>query len=86
MYLSNQAGFAQLSAISFDEWQQQPTIHEGQYDNQKFDSPRFRVWVTRCSVEDYDGDVAAYEAEKLVIEKLIDGRWTQLDKKGRPVR
>jgi len=51
-----------------------PTLCQGQADDLKIEEPGFRVWISRCGVEDgepYDN--------KITIEEYIDGNWIVTD-------
>jgi hypothetical protein len=47
-----------------------PTIHQGHYDNLKFDDGKTKVWVSRMTVDD-----GASGDHNIEIEQLIDGTW-----------
>ena len=81
--ISSDATFEELASLSLSDLYMLPTLHQGQYDNLKFESSLFRVWYSRMRLEDYNGDHEAYNKNRIVIEKLINGRWTVLDKYGR---
>ena len=79
------ATFGELrNQIPLSVWQAMPTLCSGQTDDLKYESPHFRVWVSRMTLKDYDGDSAVYLDERLTIEHSIDGVWVRLDKYGRP--
>lgn len=77
------ADFETLYQVTLAEWQSMPTIHAGHFDNLKFENPSFRVWLTRATLADYDGDAHAYADARLCIEQLVDGVWRRLDRYGR---
>ena len=58
-----------------------PTIHQGHFDDLKFESPKYKVWVSRANLDDYDGDRQAYDAERNVIETNVNGRWLRVDRR-----
>lgn len=75
--------FSSLEAIGYERWKAKPTLESGHTDNLKYDDGEYRVWVSRMTLADYDGDRAAWMNDRLVVEKLIAGRWTRLDRRGR---
>jgi hypothetical protein len=77
------ADFETLYQVTLAEWQTRPTIHAGQFDDLKFENAQFRVWVSRMTLADYDGDGAAHAADRLCVEQLVDGAWLRLDRYGR---
>ncbi len=60
-------------------------LAQGQADNLVYESPRFRVWVSRMTQADYDGDSASYLAERRTFEEKIGGVWVRLDRYGNRV-
>lgn len=57
-----------------EELKAMPTIHSGQYDNLKIETPTMRVWLSRMTVADgmpYNNQVT--------VEKLIDGCWVTVE-------
>jgi hypothetical protein len=77
------ASFVELYQVVLAEWQDMPTLSAGQDSDLKYDSARYRVWVSRMHHNDYDGNSDAYLKERIQFEELIDGRWTLLDRYGR---
>ena len=56
-----------------------PTLAEGQADNLKFDEDGYRVWLSRCTVEDgepFDNAVT--------IERFDGQRWVEVAKHPAP--
>jgi hypothetical protein len=66
---------ASLKKRGYDYWKRQPTLDSGHTDNLVYDDGRARVWVTRMTVADYDGDRRAWMAERLTVEHLVNGVW-----------
>ena len=58
-----------------------PTLHSGHFDDLKFESPKYRVWVSRADLADYDGDRKLFDAERNVIETNVNGRWLRVDRR-----
>ena len=57
-----------------EELKAMPTIHSGQYDNLKIETPTKRVWLSRMTVADgmpYNNQVT--------VEKLINGCWVTVE-------
>lgn len=86
IHINADADFDDLFQISLAQWQRAPVLRRGQYDNLVFENEKFRCWVSRQNLADYDNDVEAYSAERYTIEKLIDGRWKSLDRYGKVAR
>ena len=57
-------------------------LAEDQTHNLVYDDGEYRIWLSRMSPEDYDKDWDAYNAEKIMFEKLVDGKWILTDKHG----
>jgi len=83
IHVPQDADFRTLYQVSLAEWQGMPTLHSGQFDNLKFESATFRVWTSRLTLADYDGNLEAYAEERLTIEKMVNGLWCRLDRYGR---
>jgi hypothetical protein len=66
-----------LKAKGYDYWKRQATIESGHFDNLVYDDGNFRVWVSRQSLADYDGDRKAWMADRLTVEKKTAGRWVK---------
>jgi hypothetical protein len=86
IFLDADADWDDLSQISLAQWQRAPVLHSGQYDNLVFENDRFRVWVSRSHLTDYNGDAEAYSENRFTIEKLINGRWKNLDRYGMEIK
>ena len=54
-----------------------PTISEGHFANLKHDDGKIRYWLSRMTVE--DGETSA-----VYVEKLTDGRWSDVHQYGTP--
>lgn len=67
-----------LKVRGYAYWKSQPTLESGHHDNLKYDDGAHRVWVSRASLADYDGDRRAYMADRLTVEKLTGGRWEKV--------
>ena len=65
----------QIKSIPYGVWEGMKTIESGHFDNLKYQSPTFRVWVSRATLADYDGDRAAYARDRFTVEKNVNGRW-----------
>jgi len=84
--LSNPEGVTIQDLVYFDvaDWHNLfPTIEQGHTDNLKFQSSRLRVWVSRMSLADYDGDVKVWERERLTFEAYVSGKWRRIDREGK---
>jgi hypothetical protein len=80
------ADFNTLYQVSLAEWEAMPTIGQGHFDNLKWESERYRVWVTRCTRADYKGAApGAFEQDRFTIEEKIGGCWRLLDRYGKVV-
>ncbi len=77
------ATFNDLYQITFAEWRAMPTLHQGHTDNLKYESPRYRVWVSRMTLADYNGDRDAYMRDRFTIEEYESRQWFTLDRYGR---
>jgi hypothetical protein len=66
-----------LKAKGYDYWKRQPAIEHGHFDNLVFDDGQHRVWVSRATLADYDGDRRAYLADRLTIEHRVGGAWVR---------
>lgn len=79
-------------------WARQPTIEQSHFDDLKYvgESPMvggdisgrivrrpIRVWVSRQSLADYDGDRRAYNEDRFTVERLVNGQWEGYDYLGR---
>jgi len=53
------------------------TLEQGQFDDLKLETSKYRVWVSRMTTED-----GASVDNKVTIEKLVKGTWKVLDRKG----
>ena len=67
--------FNSLYNISLAKLQSMRPIAEGQTDNLVIQTERFRVWVSRMSSVDYDGDATSCMNERRSFEEFVDGRW-----------
>ena len=68
---------ASLKSHGYAFWLAQPTLESGHFDNLKYNDGKHRVWVSRQSLADYDGDRKAWMAERLTVEKLVNGSWVK---------
>ena len=62
-----------IVAYTLDELEDMETLCVGQADNLKFDNGRFRVWLSRMTIEDgmdYNNQVT--------VEKCKDGCWSTI--------
>lgn len=88
VHIPEHATFAELRRIPLGMWQQMPTLESGHFDDLKYESPEYRVWVSRANRRDYtegpEGD-KAYLQERMTIERLRDGVWRALDVYGKEV-
>lgn len=73
----SKASLASLRGKSFDYWRRQPVLEQGHTDNLVFDDGQHRVWVSRMTLADYDGDRRAYMADRLTIERRGAGGWVR---------
>lgn len=62
-----------MKHYNLSELQQMPTLSVGQADNLKVDTGTERLWLSRCTVADGE----PYN-NKVTIEKLINGVWTEV--------
>lgn len=81
--ISSDATIDELAGITVHEWLRFPTLAIAQDSDLKYSGDRYRVWCSRMTIEDYDGNADAYLKERVQYEELIDGRWTLLDRYGR---
>ncbi len=59
---------------TLEELEGMDTLATGQADDLKVDTGQYRVWLSRCTVDDgepYDNKVS--------VEELIDGRWITVE-------
>jgi len=75
---------AKLRGRGYAYWRSQPALDSGHFDNLVYDDGTYRVWVSRQSLADYDGDRAAWKSEQMTIEQLLKGRWTKVVAPNRP--
>lgn len=69
---------SEIRKLGYDYWRRQKMVsNDGHTDDLMYDDGRYRVWVSRMSLEDYDGDRRAFEANKWTIEKLANGKWVK---------
>jgi hypothetical protein len=68
-----------LAARGFAYWRAQPTIEQGHTDNLVHDADGLRVWVSRMTLADYDGDLIALRRDRLTIERHEHGRWIRVE-------
>jgi len=68
---------SQIRSLGYDFWKKQPTIESGQFDNLVYDDGKHRVWVSRQSLADYDGDRRAFMADRLTVEKRTKAGWVK---------
>jgi hypothetical protein len=54
-----------------------PVLESGHDSDLVFDDGHTRVWRSRMTIEDFDGDKAAWERERVVVEKKTNGRWAR---------
>lgn len=78
--------FNRLYNVPLATLQGMRAISQGQTDNLVIESPRFRVWVSRMTQDDYNGDTDAYVAERRTYEERIDGEWVALNRYGKRAR
>jgi hypothetical protein len=64
-----------LKARGYDYWKSRPTLESGHFDNLKYNDGKYRVWVSRQSIEDYGGDRLAWLRDRLTVETNHGGRW-----------
>jgi hypothetical protein len=79
------ATFLELYQVTLAEWQSMPTLASNNDSDLKYDTGRYRVWNSRMSIADYDGDAKSYADERIQFEELIGGRWILLDRYGNRV-
>lgn len=63
-----------MKRFTLKELERMPTVHEGHFDNVKFDDGKIKVSLSRMTVADgmpYDNQVT--------VEKLIKGKWKTVD-------
>lgn len=60
--------------IAAQDLADKPTLSVGQADNLKIDTGQTRYWLSRCGVE----DGLAYD-NMVTVERLINGRWVEVD-------
>lgn len=59
--------------LTLEQLDEMPTLHQGQFDNLKFEDNRTRVWLSRMSIDD------GMPANHIVtIEHLVGGYWEQV--------
>jgi hypothetical protein len=56
-------------------WSRQRVIDSGHTDNLVFDDGHHRVWVSRMTLDDYDGDRRAYLADRITFERRTPAGW-----------
>jgi hypothetical protein len=69
--------------FSLDELRELPTLSQGQADDLKISTDRFRVWLSRMHGDDFDGVIP--HGWPLSFERLVDGTWLPCDADGRPL-
>jgi hypothetical protein len=67
----------EIKLLSYDFWKRQSAIDSGHFDNLVYDDGKHRVWVSRMTAADYDGDRDAWMSERLTIEKKSGGSWVK---------
>lgn len=75
--------FGELYSIPIADWMSMPTLCQGHSEDLKYDGDRYRVWVGRTSIYDWNGDSQGYTDSQLSFEELINGRWIALDRYGK---
>lgn len=61
----------------YDFWKRQKAIDQGHFDNLVYDDGKLRVWASRMTLADFDGDRSAWMAERVTFEKRINGDWVK---------
>lgn len=69
------ANVAAMRAKGYEYWVAQPTIEQGHTHNLKFDNGKIRLWISRLTPEDFDGDVAAWRQQRMEFERNVKGKW-----------
>jgi hypothetical protein len=59
-----------LPTFSLQELQSKPTLAVSQADNLKIERPYYRVWLSRCTVEDGE----PYN-NKVTVERRVGNHW-----------
>jgi hypothetical protein len=77
--------FNRLYNVPLAQLQGMRALTHGQTDKLVIETPRFRVWVSRMTLADYDGDGIAHMNERRSFEELVEGRWIPLDRYGRRI-
>jgi hypothetical protein len=82
--IPDDATFHELYQVTLAEWLALPTLSQTQDADLKYSSENYRVWCSRMHVDDYFPEQAqTYSDERLMFERLVDGRWIMLDRYGR---
>jgi hypothetical protein len=76
--------FNDLYQLLPHEWADFETLSSAQTHDLKFDDGKYRVWVSRMTLRDYDGNAEAYGNERLQFERYDHGTWIPLDRYGKP--
>lgn len=69
-----QNAFENRPRYTLDEIEDMPTIHQGQFDNLKYQDANTKIWLSRLTVEDgqpYNNQVT--------IERLQNGCWVEAE-------
>lgn len=70
--------YSEIKKLGYDFWKKQKSIDHGHFDNLVYDDGKHRVWISRQSVADYDGDRKAWLAERMTIEhRSSNGNWVK---------
>lgn len=61
-----------------------PTIHQGQFDNLKYDNGTYRIWLSRATMEDRGKDERGVYLphDSVTVEKYINGCWETVQGSG----
>lgn len=68
-----------MFTFTIGELRSKPTLAQGQAANLKWDNGEYRVWLSRCSIEDG-------ELDPVQVEQLIDGRWVDVTCDNPPIQ
>ncbi len=58
-----------------EDLENRETLSVGQTCNLKIDTGQYRVWLSRCTVEDGE----PYD-DAVTVEELTNGRWVEIDR------
>lgn len=57
--------------FTYQEIEAMSTLHQGHFANLKYDDGRYRIWLSRCSIEDGEFD-------PIQVEEFKDGCWVDV--------